>query len=506
MADARFSPRISIYKLINGQPSLIPIKWKDLSYTSTEKKADKCTFTFLNDQLIYPDDPTFDCGAELAVSWGYPGNMSPMRTVIVQKYTPGYPDFKVECAGKGILLHKIKDARSWDHVKRSDVARELAEKWGYGPELQDIDDTEEVYDHITKSMMTDAAFLTKMAAKEAKRGNGFVFAVDQAGFHFCREKLSAPPLKTFRFIPHAKDQGDLKSFPTFDAVSAQNKPGKVTTAGVDLTTGKKVGGTASNETDPGRATMGSHVIVFAKVGTYNTTDTNGASAQNFTDDPRVSSGNEANNAAVETTVATGARSDTEAKKAATASFSASTGKASKCTISVLGDPRLFAKDVVRMEGIGKRLSGNYYVSEAHHDVKPGDYTLNLKTRRDALSAGTGTGGSGGSAGAASKAPQSQQDIASQMAVLVPAVQKYREAIANNDPEGQMLYQQDAEKYLQLQQQLAAAKATTTGKVNDTPGTDIDVNAPPRTETKIVYATNGTSKVQFVPSSGGGSAQ
>jgi len=388
-------PCVSV-ALVSVLPVLLPIKWKELSYVSTEKKADKCNITFLNDELIYPDDPTFDCGAELAVSWGYPGNKSPLRNVIVQKYTPGWPDFKVECAGKGILLHKIKDTRSWDRVKRSDVAKELAEKWGYGPELQDIDDTEEVYDHITKSMMTDAAFLTKMAAKEAKRGNGFIFSVDQTGFYFRREKLGAPPMRTFRFVPRNTDQGDLKSFPTFDAVSVQNKPGKVTATGVDLVNGKKVTGTASNETDPGRATLGSHVIVFAKVGTHEINDTN--TSKNFTDDPRVSSGTDAENAAAESTQATGARSDTEAKKNATAAFSSSTGKASKCSLDLIGDPRIFSKDVIRIEGIGKRLSGNYYVSEAQHDVKPGNFELKLKLRRDALSAGTGTGGGGGGGG------------------------------------------------------------------------------------------------------------
>jgi len=307
-------------------------------------------------------------------------------------------------------------------------------------------------------------------------------------------------MRTFRFVPRNTDQGDLKSFPTFDAVSVQNKPGKVTATGVDLVNGKKVTGTASNDTDPGRATLGSHVIVFAKVGTHEINDTS-AGNKNFTDDPRVSSGTDAENAAAESTQATGARSDTEAKKNATAAFSSSTGKASKCSLDLIGDPRIFSKDVIRIEGIGKRLSGNYYVSEAQHDVKPGNFELKLKLRRDALSAGTGTGGGGG--GAASKSPQSQQNIATQMAQLAPAVMKFKEAIAANDPEGQALYQQDAEKYMQLQQQLAAAKATSTGKVNDAPGTDINVTAPIQTESKVVFAQDGTSKVQFVSKSSSG---
>ena len=133
MGDERFSPRVSIYKMVNGNPVLLPIKWKELSYVSTEKKADKCSLTFLNDQLIYPDDPTFDCGAELAVSWGYPGNMSPLRNVIVQKSELG----EVEVAAidpvasmqaisnpelvKAAEVVRAKLARAIDRLRQSEI-------------------------------------------------------------------------------------------------------------------------------------------------------------------------------------------------------------------------------------------------------------------------------------------------------------------------------------------------------------------------------------------------
>ena len=422
MSD-RFSPRFSVSKLVNGSPVLLDVKFKELTYVSTEKKADKCTLTLLNDDLRFPDDATFDCGSTLMVSWGYSGNMSLPREVIVEKWTPGWPDFHVECAGKGILLHKIKDSKSWTKVKRSDVARELAEKWGYGSDLQDIEDTGEVYDTLTKPMMTDAAFLTKMAAREAKKGNAFLFSIDNTGFHFHRERLGAPPVRTFSFIPASNDPGVIKEFPKFDAVSVQNKPGKVTAQGVDLVNGKKVDASASNSTDTGRSTLGTHVIVFDKLGTHT---------------------KEERNAAAETTKTTGARSDEEAKKDASASLAKSTGKASKGTLPIIGDPRIFSKDIIRIEKIGKRLSGNYYVYEAHHKVKPGDYTTEIKFRRDANNGGAGTGAPG-----------------------------------------------------------AADPSTTAGKPNDTKGTDPS-GTPTATEPKIVYdKLGGHTKVQFTPTSNKG---
>jgi phage protein D len=225
-------------------------------------------------------------------------------------------------------------------------------------------------------------------------------------------------------VPGSTDPGVIKEFPKFDAVSVQNKPGKVTAQGVDLVNGKKVDASASNDTDPGRSTLGSHVIVFDKLGTHT---------------------KEERNAAAETTKATGARSDEEAKKDATADLAKSTGKASKGTLPIIGDPRIFAKDIIRIEQIGKRLSGNYYVYEAHHKVQPGNYTLDIKFRRDA------NNGSGAAAGGAA------------------------------DP------------------------STTAGKPNDAKGTDPNGTAT-KTEPKIVYdKLGGHNKVQFAPTSNKGSS-
>lgn len=50
-------------------------------------------------------------------------------------------------------------------------------------------------------------------------------------------------------------------------------------------------------------------------------------------------------------------------------------------LTILGDPTLLAKSVVEVRGVGRRLSGPYYVSEVSHKIG-GSYTCALKMRSD----------------------------------------------------------------------------------------------------------------------------
>jgi hypothetical protein len=60
------------------------------------------------------------------------------------------------------------------------------------------------------------------------------------------------------------------------------------------------------------------------------------------------------------------------------------------TLPVVGDTEVRADSTIRVEGIGTKYSGNYYVKEAVHTVQPGNYATKLSLNRNA------TGRSGGS--------------------------------------------------------------------------------------------------------------
>src|SRR5262249_1633445 len=69
-------------------------------------------------------------------------------------------------------------------------------------------------------------------------------------------------------------------------------------------------------------------------------------------------------------------------------FLAAEGEAIKLAVQVVGDARLFAGELIRMNGIGKPLSGIYHTREVRHDVSAGQYQCDLTVVRDGLSAAT----------------------------------------------------------------------------------------------------------------------
>jgi hypothetical protein len=70
---------------------------------------------------------------------------------------------------------------------------------------------------------------------------------------------------------------------------------------------------------------------------------------------------------------------------------------------IVGDPDVTGKRVVEIRGLGKRLSGKYYIREAVHNISAGKvYTTKIKTKTD------GTGGYG-NLNTKSKAAPNKQD-------------------------------------------------------------------------------------------------
>lgn len=382
------APRISIRVQPPGAKEPITLdrieqRIEEWSFDDDETKADVLSITFNNSDLRFPDDPIFEHGTRIYARWGADG-LGPEQVCIIQKWQAGWPKFTIEAHGEGITLNKTKLTEVWYNVKRSDVARTLAERFGYGPSKQFIEDTGEVYDFIQTNAKTPAQLLRLMADRESKEGIPYVYYVDSSGFHFHPRRIEQAPKRTYEFVGATTGQagpGKLRSFPTFKA-STQAKPGAVTVAGVDPNTGKPINATSSNAQNPGRPGLAPIVMTMdEKTG-----------QETFRED--ISS----------TSVApTGATTQEAAKKEAGATFARQSGMPVECTFVVDGDAFLTAKSVAGLTRIGAMLSGNYYAKKVKHAGKAGDYSCTVTATRDGVN---GTGATGAAAAALqSKAKQ-----------------------------------------------------------------------------------------------------
>lgn len=322
-------------------------------YTDREKKADLCKIQVSNWDLANFDDPVWRKGAQLVVQWGYPGNMSPAREVVITG-VKGFKILEVEATAKSVVMNQIPLSRCWENTTITAVVRQIATEGGYGPTQQFIDEIAEVHEVISQSNLTDAQFLRRWASKV-----GVEFYVDFDGFHFHERKLAERPIRTFRYHDDP-NQGDIIGEPSIEN-DLTAKPGRARVRGRNPETREEINEVADNNTDSDRTTLTSVIEMI---------------------DPDTGRGDLVErNLASEATTATADATPEAAQTRARARFRRAQQVAIKMSFPVSGDPQLFAKSVVKVEGMGKRLSVRYWLEEVEHDLTT-DYKCNLKMVTD----------------------------------------------------------------------------------------------------------------------------
>lgn len=329
-----------------------------LEYEDNERKADRLQLVIDNYDLTHFDDPIFKKGNIIEVSWGYPGFMSPVRECKITKIS-GFQQLQVEALDKAVLFNTKARHRFYEGWTRSEVAKDIAEQNGFGADRQFIQRTTVRYPAITQARLTDAQMLKRLAHKE-----GFEWYIDHDGFHFHERVLDQQPVRRFVwYYAQTNAEGVL-------AIDVQNdvyaKPGRVKVKAIDPDTKEKVEGSGSND-DTTRDGLGELSELYIAVD--DTTDNLEFSQLNADDDEMPD--------AVQGEI--GAQ---QAKEQADRRFRKAAQVAVKMNMTVIGDPLLLAKSVVRVEGVGKRLTGNYYIKSARHSVSAQGYTTELEMISD----------------------------------------------------------------------------------------------------------------------------
>ena len=338
-------------KATSGEPLDLQDRLIGFTYEDCEKKADKLTLQLRNQDLHFFERQELMGGACLEVSWGYPGNMSPPRRVVVKKLK-GFATLNVECLCKSSQMNRQSRTRRWEDVTRSDVVRAVAKENGYEGQFVDVEDTGEVYDVINQTAETDARFLRRLAARE-----GFQFYVDLGGLHWHRRRQSAAPTHVLTWY-------------------ADPGRGDVLDVNVESDLVKRVGRATVRGRDPLRKTTISSSATSAST----TRDTLGQTVEVV--DPETGRTHLETRNATASVSPTSASSAGRAKRQAAARFRRAERATIKLSLRTVGDPTLRAKSIVEVRGVTALLSGKYYVTDAKHVISTSGYTCQLKLTRD----------------------------------------------------------------------------------------------------------------------------
>lgn len=341
-----------------------------VSYEEAENKQDELQIVVANPALRFRDDPRFLEGARFRFRFGYIGDLSETKNVVIAKARPSYPQSGVPTItmvawGLQKDMNKKSNPFNWGTVASSDVAKAVAKRYGFLLEVEESLDARRQH-RIQPAGITDFQYLMQLANKL-----NWDFFIEGTTLHFHRKKYDAPA--QHEYVYYTDSLGTLVSF---DPDVNLNKASKSGVAGADNKKGDShsAGGSEGTRSQPLR--YGS-----TSTGRLIDTDNNKDSALV----PGVPGPHAYNGEGGK--LSPTHESDSKVVKIHGAAKAAKIDmNAIKARVEVIGSPRLKCRQVIRIIGVDKIYSGNWRISKVKHAIDGRGYKTTCEVKRDAAKA------------------------------------------------------------------------------------------------------------------------
>ncbi|HET6344123.1 MAG TPA: contractile injection system protein, VgrG/Pvc8 family [Myxococcota bacterium] len=311
--------------------------------------GDRLVLTAHNDDLALFGHAALQHGTTLDVCWGYRGQLAGPRRVHFEDFE-GATELALEFSGAERPLNQLACTQVFAEKTVGEVVREVARANGFEAERLHVDDPSQELGTVTQAAETDAALLQRLAKQ-----HGFEFFIDAAGLHWKKPRKSAQPVVVVRY-----GVAEASALSLHVASHQRRKAGRVEVRGRDPMEKRPLAAKATGAT-VNRDTLAETVEVV--------------------DPDAYETARQKENATV-AVHPSGATTPAEAEAEAAARFQASEASSLELRVSVVGDPTLEARQVIRLETPSAYLNGNYYVHEARHVINGSGYVTELTLKRD----------------------------------------------------------------------------------------------------------------------------
>jgi len=331
-----------------------------VSVTDTADRADSFAFTVWDrhagreartgeESLKWMDSTLFDEGNEVEIQMGYVDALEPMLKGEITAVHPSFPESGLATLTvRGFsLYHRLQRRRrtkAFVAVTPSDIAREIARDIGL-----DVEVDETTLEHACE-LREDETYASIL--RESARRIGYEVVVKDRTLHFQQPRYIVEPSPQLD-LEWGKDLRSFNlSLSTYDMVSQINVRASQTSLG------------KGKETLVGTVTAGQE---RTKMGTKSGSE---IAKQAFDDSALLLSYHDV-------------ASQKEAKEIAQAHLEAMALRFIAGRGSCIGTPKLKARMVIGLRGLGKRFSGNYYVTSTTHTIDAGGYRTDFEVKRNA---------------------------------------------------------------------------------------------------------------------------
>lgn len=328
-------------------------------YSEDETKVDELTLILENKDLRWVDDKRFVEGLAFKVRWGYANDISDERLAVIVKAKPdfgtGFPTMVIKAFDLRRNMNRNGNPKSWGPVSSTAVARQIAARYNFDVDLEESNDARSAY-RVQSAEVTDFQYLGSLAKKL-----NWDFYLEGGVLHFHHKRYESEPTLLFTYFTdsvgtmlHFTPDVDMSKAPVVGNTSASTQDGH-----------------ASSKEGDNSTELGLYEINTKQNGQYIPSIKGPSQQQGPILDPSHESDKRV--AAM--------HADALKRKIDMRAVTASA--------SFIGAPRIRARTIVRIEGVGRVYSGNWRVASAKHVIQPSGhvYMTDCQLTRNGLNAG-----------------------------------------------------------------------------------------------------------------------
>lgn len=335
-----------------------------VEYEEASNKPDQLTLTIANPGLRFMNDPRFNEGARFRFRFGYMADLSEAKNVVIAKARPRYthqPVITMVAWGLQKDMDKKSNPVNWGSVSSSHIAREIAKRYGFTPDIAESSDARRQH-RVQPANTTDIQYVMSLANKL-----NWDAYIEGTTFHFHPRRYDRQ--SSLEFIFYTDGTGTLIEFEPDVNLNKAPKQGVV---GTDTKSGDKAhgGGAEGTASKPLRRGLSATGMLFD-------TDNNKDSALI----PGVAGPHAFNGEGG--MLSPSHESDKKVIKLHGAAHAQRIDmNALKASAEMVGTPRLRARAMIRIAGVDRIYTGNWYVGKARHIIEAKSYRTSCELKRD----------------------------------------------------------------------------------------------------------------------------
>lgn len=355
MYDRLFAPRI-VLEPEPGTKDLVDIAADIISmeYKSASRGMAVCSLAIVNDGLKYANDDRFKVGFKFRLKFGYPGNFTTEKRLIVTGSAPVYPNGMPVISLTAFDLGRTmmtSRAKCWGRLSSSEIAQKIASMHGL---KSDTDQSKDWRRHSRMQPANISAFeyLDRLAGEI-----GYDFWIEGETLSFKILDTNQPPAA--RFTYYKSGTSILKDFsPSVRAASPPTRP----------TAGTNRAGTAATHANPtANGPRPAADLTNRRVG-FDMGDTSTfVTAVHATEGP--------------VTPTPSPHPEIQRRRAQAQQYRMEM-RAVTASAETIGFPTLMARKIIQVDVTERRYSGLWRIEEATHSITAdGGYTTALALSR-----------------------------------------------------------------------------------------------------------------------------